>query len=669
MKDKPAHNPIIKKLNVMKHLRDLAYSGVTDDLPASTRLILLLTNSLSLFMLFACLVIAVFFTFNFGVSNTSLLIVLAGLLFATPIVFNALQLIQISRFILSAAPPLIIMAIIILNKLDPSHRIEPSGFFESKILLLATCIVPMMCFELKEKWGLTIGILASMLMLTLYDPIHEFFGVGFYQLGFTDTSYGFFSNVIISIAFLFILSCVLFFKYHYENAQDRKEDLIVSLKKTNNELQGSYDQIETQNEEIRAQSEELASNQNRLTQALLTIEDQQEQLKHYNKNLENELLQKNEHLSEANLELIKYNNELRQFSYTISHNLRGPVASILGLMALMDKGAITGNNEEIVNHLEKSVVQLDATIRDLTKIIDIRNDIYGLKERISMEEEFEKVHAMLEEKATQVGASIHYDFSKAPIVYGVRALITSILYNLTSNAIKYHSPDRPPRITLKTEWKGLFTVITVRDNGLGINLEKNKNKLFGMYNRFHDHIEGKGLGLYLVKMQAELLGGKVEVDSSLNEFTEFRVYVKNPKHVNKQVIEESSFADIFYDADLNCLTLVWKGDAPSEEYHRFFEINMEILHAYRTGNWITDARNRGKVSAEDLEWMVNKMLPQAYAKGLRHLAYITHKVEDENHVPFFDKIRTAVNKEDFIVKRFDSLEEAKLWIEVQNKEG
>jgi signal transduction histidine kinase len=667
MEDKAGKRVVRNQFNLMKHIRDLAYSGVTEDLPASTRLILVLTNSLSMFMLLVCLIIALFFTFNFGVTNTSLLIVMAGLVFSTPLVLNSFQFVQISRVVLSVAPPLLIMAIVILNKLSPNHHLEPSGFFESKILLLASCLIPMMCFELKEKWGLSIGVLSSMLMLTLFDPIHEFFGVGFYQLGFTDASYGFFSNVIISIVFLFILSCVLFFKYHYENSQEKRDELIESLRKSNRELQGSYDQIETQNEEIRAQSEELAANQNRLTEALMTIESQQEQLQHYNQDLEEELLQKNEHLSEANLELIKYNNELRQFSYTISHNLRGPVASILGLMGLVEKEAISGGNIEIIDHLERSVVQLDATIRDLTKIIDIRNDIYGLKERIVLEEEFKQVEVMLEEKVKTMGATITFDFSQAPVIYGVRALVTSILYNLVSNAIKYHSPQREPEIMVQSQWKGLFTVLTVRDNGLGINLEKNKSKLFGMYNRFHDHIEGKGLGLYLVKMQAELLGGKVEVESKVDEFTEFKVFIRNPKHVNKQVIEESSFANIYYDADLNCLTLVWKGgDAPSEEYHRFFEINMEILHAYRTPYWITDARNRGHVRAEDLEWMVKKMLPQAYAKGLRNLAYITHKVEDENHVPFFEMIRTSVNKPDFAVKRFDSPEEARIWIASQS---
>src|SRR4029450_11619961 len=137
-----------------------------------------------------------------------------------------------------------------------------------------------------------------------------------------------------------------------------------------------------QTAEILAQSDILYSNQNQLIEANRLIEEQRKLLFNKNQSLESELIEKNNHLTEANSELIKHNNELRQFSYTVSHNLRGPVASLLGLINLLDQQRIHDLDKDVFNHLITATKQLDQIIKDLSKIIDIRHDIFRIRQRI-----------------------------------------------------------------------------------------------------------------------------------------------------------------------------------------------------------------------------------------------------------------------------------------------
>src|SRR5690606_28851856 len=108
----------------------------------------------------------------------------------------------------------------------------------------------------------------------------------------------------------------------------------------------------------------------------------------------------------------------------------------------------------------------------------------------------------------------------------VQQYVESILYNLMSNSLKYRHPDRIPEINIEASDEEGFMVLRHTDNGLGIDLEQNKTKLFNLYKRFHFHVEGKGLGLYLVKAQIEALGGKVRVESKRNDGSSFILYFK-----------------------------------------------------------------------------------------------------------------------------------------------
>jgi signal transduction histidine kinase len=99
------------------------------------------------------------------------------------------------------------------------------------------------------------------------------------------------------------------------------------------------------------------------------------------------------------------------------------------------------------------------------------------------------------------------------------------MYNLISNAIKYKSPDRKPVVSIRTEKVNGFCLISVKDNGLGLSPEQ-KEKIFQMFKRFHDHGEGTGIGLYIVKRIVDNAGGKIEVESEKDKGSEFKVYLK-----------------------------------------------------------------------------------------------------------------------------------------------
>jgi signal transduction histidine kinase len=121
------------------------------------------------------------------------------------------------------------------------------------------------------------------------------------------------------------------------------------------------------------------------------------------------------------------------------------------------------------------------------------------------------------------GGQLTVDVAAVPQVLFSEKNLRSVVFNLLSNGLKYRSPDRPPHIALRTWSEGEFTVLEVEDNGLGLDANS-KGRLFGMFQRFHDHVEGSGIGLYMVKKMVENAGGRISVRSELGVGTAFLVY-------------------------------------------------------------------------------------------------------------------------------------------------
>lgn len=260
---------------------------------------------------------------------------------------------------------------------------------------------------------------------------------------------------------------------------------------------------------------------------LSTIQEQQEIIERQHAEMadRNETLE--EEVERRTKELLDYNHQLEQFAFIASHNLRAPVASLLGLGQLLDVSSLSdADRHQISQNMIHSARELDRVVRDLSTILEIRKPSHEQLSVMNLEEEVSLIRVNLEREITDTGAVLETDFNQTPTMRTVRPLMDSILMNLISNAIKYRHPDRPPRIRLRTERREDEVCLSVSDNGLGIDLDSYGDKLFTLYGRFHSHVDGKGLGLYLVKTHVQAMGGRIEVQSTPGEGTTFCVFFK-----------------------------------------------------------------------------------------------------------------------------------------------
>jgi len=241
-------------------------------------------------------------------------------------------------------------------------------------------------------------------------------------------------------------------------------------------------------------------------------------------------LLESERLLKETLELVallqQKNKDLRQFANTLSHDLRAPVNRVLSLVSLFSREPeLKINNKTLLENVANELTNLDNVITDLTTTISDIND-RKQEEYMAFETALTLIKKVLENEIIESKAVITADFHNVAGVDTVKSYLYSIMYNLLSNAIKYRSPEVPLTIHLQTQQDNEFICLTVKDNGLGIDLNKNRDKIFGLYNRFHSKkIEGKGIGLNLIKAQAESLGGKVEVQSEVNHGSTFKIFI------------------------------------------------------------------------------------------------------------------------------------------------
>jgi len=223
-------------------------------------------------------------------------------------------------------------------------------------------------------------------------------------------------------------------------------------------------------------------------------------------------------------ELIRRNNDLEQFSYIISHNLRLPVANIMGITDLL----ISDNTDEelrleFLNGLQHSVKQLDGVICDLNHILGSRKEVNDRKEIVVFKALMDKVIENFSYFMEQEQIVIHYNFEEYKAIKTVPAFIYSVFINLITNSIKYRQLNVPLLIEVNSYISDNKLVLSFKDNGMGIDLSKHKDHIFGLYKRFHSKIAGKGMGLYMVKSQVESMGGSISVVSEVNVGTEFLI--------------------------------------------------------------------------------------------------------------------------------------------------
>jgi PAS domain S-box-containing protein len=228
-------------------------------------------------------------------------------------------------------------------------------------------------------------------------------------------------------------------------------------------------------------------------------------------------------------ELTRVNIDLDNFIYTASHDLRAPITNIEGLLQalvseLPTEAALESQVALILRLMQDSVERFKHTIDQLTDVSKLQREHGVAAERVPLAAVVEDVRLDLEPFIQSLGAEVAVEVADCPPFPLSEKNLRSVVYNLLSNALKYHAPERPPQVRLHARCTDQYLLLTVQDNGLGLD-RAGQQKLFGMFQRLHDHVEGSGIGLYMVRRMVENAGGHIEVKSQLGVGSTFSVYL------------------------------------------------------------------------------------------------------------------------------------------------
>lgn len=286
------------------------------------------------------------------------------------------------------------------------------------------------------------------------------------------------------------------------------------------ELHEKTDEVLAQNEELQTQHNELEIQHDKLEQQNKIIEDHNALLIGSKESLERLVEKRTEELKYINEELTEYNNRLEQFAFITAHNLRGPVSTLLGLSQVYNTNDSSDPiNQVILEKSKETTIKLDEIIKDLVGILDLQKSVANLSHNININTVLKDVMILLSKELEQSKAIIHHNFKESTTITAVPAYLNNIFYNLISNSLKYCKKDSTPHVEIHYGVQGDTILFKFSDRGRGIDLSKQGEKIFRPYKRFHLDKEGKGLGLYIVKTQVEMMRGKVSIESEEDKGT------------------------------------------------------------------------------------------------------------------------------------------------------
>lgn len=340
---------------------------------------------------------------------------------------------------------------------------------------------------------------------------------------------------IVILAFFLITLAGLSYTIHQKQRSNKLlniQKLVIEKKNEelmqfNSQLRDLNEELTRQKEEISLQRDAIARQREELINVNSIIASQKDEIQNQNEGLEHEV-------HKRTTELIQYIRQLEQYSFVTAHNLRAPVARIIGLSELVKMEQHNPTEVSyIISKLVESSQELDLVFKELNSILDIRTFSMEIFSQVDLEEELLNIKGNLKTEISQNKAVITNDFRAVHTILSIKPYIHSILFNLISNAIKYRDPSRQPVIFVRTEKLMDKVLISITDNGLGIDMNY-IDKVFHLYKRFHFHVEGRGIGLFLVKTQVDSLGGNIEIESEVNKGTTINIYLQQMNHNGTQ---------------------------------------------------------------------------------------------------------------------------------------
>ncbi|MBY0426411.1 MAG: PAS domain-containing sensor histidine kinase, partial [Cytophagales bacterium] len=218
------------------------------------------------------------------------------------------------------------------------------------------------------------------------------------------------------------------------------------------------------------------------------------------------------------------NKRLLNFSYIVSHNLRSHTSNIISMLSLIQSADSEEEKEEMIAMLVDVSNELNETILNLNDVVSIQSNVNIVVDQLNLRSYVNKAIHVVGDQITAKKATVNNLVPNDILINYNPAYLESVLFNFISNGIKYGHPDRLPVITLDTFLDKGRLVLRIADNGIGIDMKKNGDKLFGMFKTFHGNSDARGVGLFITKNQIEAMGGKVEVESKLHQGTTFKIY-------------------------------------------------------------------------------------------------------------------------------------------------
>lgn len=218
------------------------------------------------------------------------------------------------------------------------------------------------------------------------------------------------------------------------------------------------------------------------------------------------------------------NKKLLNFAHIVSHNLRSHTSNFSMLLEFLGNEQQEKEKNKIIGMLFKASDNLLSTLDNLNEVVKINSNTNAKKEAINLRKSFESIHENLIALFKKNKIVFKNQIPKNINVHCIPAYLDSIILNLLTNAVKYKHPKRTPEIIVNAEKDDDKVVFSVEDNGIGIDLNKNGDKLFGMYKTFHHNDDARGIGLYITKNQIEVMGGNIITCSEVDKGTTFKIY-------------------------------------------------------------------------------------------------------------------------------------------------
>jgi ligand-binding sensor domain-containing protein/signal transduction histidine kinase len=324
-------------------------------------------------------------------------------------------------------------------------------------------------------------------------------------------------------------SLLTFYFVRMGTANRQRAVLEYKVNQRTKEISAKNEEILSQNEQILTQMEKVKQLSEEIAQQRDNIELQNNMLAGAKVELEKKVNERTNELSLSNNELMRQNVQLEQFAFMTAHNLRSPVARLLGLTAIFNnENPNDAINTQVINRVQKSAVDLDEVIKDIAKILQVQEGTKHRLEPLSVYPAIAQALKVLNVEIDEHKINIINKIAPDTTVYGVPAYVNSVFYNIINNAVKYADLRKKPLIEIGSVQDNGNVSITFTDNGIGFDSENMKEKLFKPFSRLNAKGDGKGLGLYLVKIEMESMNGDVNIESKVDNGT--KVTLKFNRH-------------------------------------------------------------------------------------------------------------------------------------------